>query len=308
MKEFTHNLTLAILAAAFCAGAQEKPQPQQRLQPGLLNIRRAVLPAGVQAVRDIEYIPGGGKSRSLDLYRPSQGNLPLPLIVWIHGGAWKMGSKEFGPAIPFTTNGFAVASLNYRLSQEAPFPAQIDDCRAAIRFLRANAAKYNLDGNHIGVWGGSAGGHLVALLGTTGTDSNRVQCVVDWFGPTDLTPDSPGATHKAEAVVQLLGGPIEKKLELAKQASPLRHVTKDAAPFLIMQGDQDPLVNPEHSKLLCAALQKAGVEATLKILPGAGHGGPQFSSAENRQLILEFFERHLKPAPSPRARNGRVLP
>ncbi len=220
---------------------------------------------------------------------------------WRHA-VWKAGSKDACPGIRLITSGFAVASINYRLSQEVPFPAQIEDCRAAIRFLRANAAKYNLDANHIGVWGGSAGGHLVALLGTTGgraqstaSLSDKVQCVVDWYGPTDLTPDGPAHGRNLDVITQLLGGPVQEKLELATQASPLKQVTANAAPFLIMHGDADHTVNIEHSKLLHAALQKAGVETTLKILPGAGHGGAQFNSDENRKSIEEFFRRHLVP-------------
>ena len=296
------RFVLTILAAALCAGAQEKSPTPPRGQPGQQGIRRAQLPEGVKALRDIEYVPGGGKSQALDIFLP-QADKPLPLVIWIHGGAWKMGSKEFCPGIFLSGHGFAIASINYRLSQEAIFPAQIDDCRAAIRFLRANAKKYNLDANHIGVWGGSAGGHLVALLGTTGGRalsadgiSDKIQCVVDWYGPTDLTPDGPGHGNKIDVITQLLGGTVQEQPELAVQASPLKQVTKDAAPFLIMQGDADHTVNPEHSQRLHAALQKVGVESTLQILPGAGHGGPQFTSAENRKLIADFFRKHLMPA------------
>ena len=249
----------------------------------------------MQVQRNIEYVPGGGTSRTLDLFLPASAK-PLPLVVWIHGGAWKAGSKDFCPGIFLTGHGFALASLNYRLSQEAIFPAQLDDCRAALRFLRANAQKYHLDADHIGVWGGSAGGHLVALLGTTGGDSHKVQCVVDWYGPTDLTPDGPAHGNKIDVITQLLGGTVQEKPALARQASPLYQVSSNSAPFLIVQGDADHTVNPEHSQRLHAALQKAGVESTLNILPGAGHGGPQFTSAENRAQLEAFFRKHLAPA------------
>src|SRR5205085_165270 len=134
----------------------------------------------------------------LDLYLPEKAQGRLPVVVWIHGGAWRAGSKDHCPAVPLTAKGFAVASINYRFSQHAVFPAQIEDCKAAIRWLRANADKYHLDPDHIGAWGASAGGHLVALLGTSGNkkelegkggnleQSSKVQCVIDWFGPTDL--------------------------------------------------------------------------------------------------------------------------
>src|SRR5205085_12369694 len=135
----------------------------------------------------------------LDLYVPEKVQKPLPLLIWIHGGAWMSGSKDSpSPALQFTAKGYAVAQVGYRLSQDAKFPAQIHDCKAAVRWLRANAQKYNLDPNKFAAWGASAGGHLVALLGTTGAaaeleghvsdlkESSRVQAVVDWCGPTDF--------------------------------------------------------------------------------------------------------------------------
>lgn len=301
MNKINARLLVVLAAAALSATAQELTRPPMLAQLGQPGFHRA-LPAGVKVLRDVEYVPGGGKARSLDLYLPESA-WPLPVVVWIHGGAWREGSKDHCPGIPLSGHGFAVVSLNYRLSQEAPFPAQLDDCRAALRFLRANAKQYNLDAGHIGVWGGSAGGHLVALLGTTGGRtpsadglSDKVQCVVDWYGPTDLTPDGPGKGQNIPVITQLLGGPLQEKLELATQASPLKQVTKDTAPFLIVQGDADHTVNPEHSRRLFAALQKAGVEASLQILPGAGHGGPQFTSAENLKLIEDFFRKHLVSA------------
>src|SRR5208337_3078994 len=153
---------------------------------------------GVRVLRDLQYVEHGHERNRLDLYLPEKAEGRLPLVVWNHGGGWVGGSKEGCPAVPLTTRGYAVASLNYRLSQHAVFPAQIQDCKTAVRWLRANAAKYDLDPEHVGVWGASAGGHLVALLGTTGNvkelegtggnldQSSRVQCVVNWFGPSDM--------------------------------------------------------------------------------------------------------------------------
>lgn len=155
------------------------------------------LPEGVTVHRDLVYAQVGQRNLPLDLYLPTS-DKPLPVIVWIHGGGWPTGSKgNAGPARPLVGQGYAVADVEYRLSGEAIFPAQIQDCKAAIRWLRGNAKQYNLDGDHIGVWGSSAGGHLVALLGTSGDVaefdtaahaefSSRVQAVCDWFGPTDL--------------------------------------------------------------------------------------------------------------------------
>jgi acetyl esterase/lipase len=223
------------------------------------------------------------------------GNKPMPLIVWIHGGAWLSGSKDNpSPALRFTADGYAVAHVGYRLSQEAKFPAQIHDCKAAVRWLRANAPKYNLDANTSAAWGGSAGGHLVALLGTSSgvadlegsvndlKESSRVQAVVDWFGPTDFlrigsaesdlqhnAPDSPES--------KLIGGPLLDNKDKAAKASPISYVSKEAPPFLIMHGDRDRTVPFNQSELLYAALKKAGVDATLVPMKGAGHGfgGPE---------------------------------
>lgn len=131
--------------------APQEP-PKRRAPPGV--------PEGVQVLRDLTYVEGGHERNRLDLYLPEKAEGRPPLVVWIHGGAWQAGSKEDCAAVRLTAKGYAVASINYRLSQHAVFPAQIEDCKAAIRWLRANAAKYHLDPDHIGVWGSSAGGHL----------------------------------------------------------------------------------------------------------------------------------------------------
>jgi acetyl esterase/lipase len=263
------------------------------------------VPPGTKVHRDLEYVPGGHERQKLDLYLPEKADGPLPLVVWVHGGAWRQGSKERCPAVPLVSRGYAVASINYRLSQHAKFPAQIEDCKAAIRWLRANAKKYGLDPNHIGVWGASAGGHLVALLGTAGDvkelegklgnseQSSRVQAVVDWFGPTDFTQMA-GRDGADNPVAQLLGGPVSQNKEKAALASPVTHVSKDDPPFLIMHGTEDKLVPLNQSERLAEALQKAGVEVTIKKLEGAGHGGKEFNSPESMQLIVGFFDKHLK--------------
>ncbi len=187
-----HLLSIAFVLA-FCT-TTGLAQPSTK-QPQ----RRITLPPGVKALKDLEYGKASGRAMLLDLYLPEKGDKPVPLIIWIHGGAWMGGSKDgSGPALRFTANGYAVAHIGYRLSQEAKFPAQIYDCKAAVRWLRANATKYNLDPNKFVAWGSSAGGHLVTLLGTSGgvaelegndndlKESSRVQAVVDWFGPTDF--------------------------------------------------------------------------------------------------------------------------
>jgi acetyl esterase/lipase len=266
------------------------------------------LPEGVKALRDLEYVKDGHERQKLDLYLPEKADHPLPVVVWIHGGAWRAGNKNGCPGVFLSGKGFAVASINYRLSEHAVFPAQIEDCKAAVRWLRSNAKKYNLDPDHIGVWGASAGGHLVALLGTTGgmkelegkdgdlEQSSKVQCVVDWFGPTDFRELPEGLAKDPNSVVaQLLGGPPAKEKDKAALASPLAHVHKDCPPFLIMHGDMDKTVNPTQSEKLAEALKKVDVPATLVKLKGAGHGGPEFTNDESRKRIEEFFTQHLKP-------------
>ena len=242
------------------------------------------------------------------------------LLFGFTAAAWQVGSKDNCPAVWLVGKGYAVASINYRLTQHAVFPAQVEDCKAAIRWLRANAGKYHLDPDHIGVWGASAGGHLVAMLGTTGgvkdlegkagnlDQTSRVQCVVDWFGPTDLLTMGGGHNNPASPEAKLLGGPLQDNKEKARKASPLTYVSKDSAPFLIMHGDQDPLVPLQQSRALAEALKKAGVEVKLQVVEGNGHGGPGFSTPENRKLIEEFFDKHLKGkgGPSTLRLSGRL--
>ncbi|MBN2020019.1 MAG: alpha/beta hydrolase [Sedimentisphaerales bacterium] len=266
-------------------------------------------PEGPAIYRDLPYVTNGHERQKLDLYIPKSQE-KLPLIIRIHGGAWLAGSKEMEGPGDYVRNGYAVASINYRLSRHAVFPAQIEDCKAAVRFLRASAEKYNLDPNRFAVWGPSAGGHLAALLGTTGdvnefdvgenlTVSSKVQAVVDFFGPTDFlqmqahrlpggmdhnTPDSPES--------KLLGGNIADNPEKAARANPLTYITKDDPPFLIIHGAQDPLVPHHQSELLEAALKKAGVPVIFYTVKGAGHGG--FKDPNVPKLTREFFEKHLK--------------
>ena len=238
------------------------------------------------------------------MYVP-KGDGPFPLILWVHGGGWEGGSKDGGgPVVNLVGRGYVVASTNYRLSRHAPFPAQIHDVKGAVRYLRANAKKYKIDPDRIGVAGASAGGHLVALLGTSGDVkelegdvgpkdvSSRVQCVIDFFGPTDLLKLSP-ANAKENPVTRLLGGSTKDKRELAVSANPITYVSKGDPPILIVHGDKDPVVPLSQSELLHDALKKAGVDATLKVVPEAGHGNGIFTPELAKEYV-EFFEKHLK--------------
>ena len=265
---------------------------------------------GAKFKANIEYARPSGTSLKLDLYLPATTSRPAPVIVWIHGGGWRMGDKSHCPFASATARGYAVASLDYRLTDKAIFPAQIHDCKAAIRWLRAHAAEYGLDADHIGAVGASAGGHLVALLGTTGgmkelegtvgdnlKYSSKVQAVADFCGPTAFTGETilgPIAKRERPSLDKLFGGPIADHEDLARLASPAVHVTKDDPPFLIVHGDQDPLVPLRQAQILDEKLTEAGVEHTLHIVKGGGHGGV---NPETVHLALSFFDKHLKNAP-----------
>ena len=297
------TLLLASAAQAQLFSAQSKPAKPLRV------------PANVTATRDVEYARFPTGTLLLDIYQPAkiEPKTRLPLIVWIHGGAWTAGDKNLCPAVVMVPRGYVVASINYRLAQEAIYPAQIHDCKAAVRFLRASAEKYQIDPDRVGVFGASAGGHLAALMGTSGGDatlegnvgwnadqSSAVQAVCDWFGPTDLkalavqkASDKTGRDLKP--VTALLGGPADT-LNLTRSANPITFIDKKDPPFLIMHGEEDKLVPISQSELLHKALSDAGVEVTFKPIPKTAHGGAAFSTPDNRKLVAEFFDKNLKPA------------
>ena len=265
----------------------------------------------VRELHDIPYVTNGHERQRLDLYLPPKNGALRPVLAWIHGGAWEAGNKDYCPAKLLVAKNYVVVSIGYRLSQHAVFPAQIEDCKAAIRWLRAHAAEYDIDPNRIGVWGESAGGHLAAMLGTTGKvrdfdvgenldQSSAVECVIDWYGPTDFAHygNRPPSMDPKNAYARLIGGLPTEHLEQVKRSSPISYVQSDAAPFLIMQGDQDSIVPAQQSEVLDAALRKAGVESTLRIVSGAGHGGPAFASPANVGAMTSFLDQHLLPQSS----------
>ncbi len=258
--------------------------------------------------KDLEYTRVGDSSLLLDLYYPKAADNPVPVVVWVHGGGWKNGSKDICPATWLVEHGYAVASVNYRLVDQAQWPAQMDDCRAAIRWLRTNADGFQLDADRIAAWGGSAGGHLVALLGTLDAPagenpSSRVQAVCDWYGPTDLLSMPANVLGNGRTLedlassngAKLLGKTVRDDPELAKQASALYHVSPDDPPFLIMHGEEDPAVPLDQSSRLYAALQDSKVASKLHVVAGAGHGGKEFQTPDIRQTIVEFFDGVLRP-------------
>ena len=272
------------------------------------------LAEGVKKVADLDYAGTGNPRQKLDLYLPETrvGEGPLPVIVFIHGGGWQNGDKTSGAGkvAPFVASGkFAGVSIGYRLSAEAQWPAQIHDCKAAIRWIKAHAAEYGLDPGRIAVWGTSAGGHLVAMLGVSDgvkelegeigahlDQSGKVNTVVDFFGPTELltmgrypgtiahdSPDSPES--------KLIGGPIQENPDKAKSASPIEHVTADDAPYLIVHGTEDPLVPFPQSVDFEKRLEAAGVPVTFMTVEGGGHG-QGFGKAVDA-MVRAFLEKQL---------------
>ena len=297
-----HGPTLGVLVlmlglTAIAAAQPAGPRPTQ-------------VPPGTVLHRDLGYLSGGHQRQKLDLFLPANGT-NLPLIVNIHGGAFRLGTKSDGVPLGYLARGYAVASIGYRLSQHALFPAQIADCKAAVRWLRANAAKYGLDPDRFAAWGSSAGGHLATMLGTTGDVkefevgehlgvSSRVQAVVDYFGPTDfLQMDAHrlpnGMVHDPadSPESQLLGGAIQENKAKTARANPVTYVTKDDPPFLIVHGDADPLVPHHQSELLASALEKAGVPVMFYTVKGAGHGG--FRDPKVAELTADFLAKQLRP-------------
>ncbi|MDP6634941.1 MAG: alpha/beta hydrolase fold domain-containing protein [Phycisphaerae bacterium] len=269
----------------------------------------------INAIRDISYAANDNPRQTLDLFLPKtrKSDKPLPLVVFIHGGAWRAGNKSGGMRMvaPFVESGqYAGASIGYRLSKEAIWPAQIHDCKAAIRHLKANAKKHNLNPDRIAVWGTSAGGHLAAMLGVSGDVKelegkigknlkfdSRITCVVNWFGPTDMltigkypsrlkhdAPDSPEA--------KLLGGAIHKNKAAARNASPVTHVSKGDAPVLTMHGTKDQTVPFNQGERIHETLSKAGVPSIFIKMIDAGHGG--FKQPETQERVKAFLGKHLR--------------
>jgi acetyl esterase/lipase len=256
--------------------------------------------------RDLEFAKAGDVSLALDLYLPA-GEVRAPLIAWVHGGAWRAGSKADMPLKALVAQGFAVASIDYRLSTVAPFPAQAHDLKAAIRFLRARAGEFGLDGKNIAIAGGSAGGHLAALVGTSNgvpelegmegaylTTSSDVQAIVSFYGASNLqsilsqsTPH--GLSVREPALRLLLGGLPDEKPDLARLASPVAHVRPGAPPLLLIHGDADPQMPFAQARELQQAYEKAKLPVTLEVIAGGRHGGAEFYDEQRLALVTLFL-------------------
>jgi acetyl esterase/lipase len=306
------NSFIAFIIASLIVPMSAFPQGQRKANTD--NVKRKWLDVAYATV---------SPAQKLDVYLPDEGEGPFPVILSIHGGAFKSGDKGDGQVTPMLEGlkrGYAVVSINYRLSGEAIWPAQINDVKAAVRWVRANATQYKLNAEKIAAWGGSAGGHLSAMSGTSGNvreledlslgnsdQSSTVQAVVDWFGPTDFLkmdehakeskvsnpqihsiPDSPES--------QLIGKNLADAPELVKSANPETYITKDDPPFFIQHGSADPLVPYPQSVYFAEKLEKVigKDKVTFELLAGSGHGGPAFSTSENLNKVFAFLDKYLK--------------
>jgi acetyl esterase/lipase len=272
---------------------------------------RADEPAKASSEQNIVYSKAGAVELKVDVSRPAGKEGALPAVVLIHGGAWRAGNKADvrGIASEFTKRGYVAVAPQYRFCPKEAFPAQVHDVKAAVRWLKTNAKKYQVDPDRIGAMGFSAGGHLALMLGVTGpkdglegdvpagAPDSRVKAVVNYFGPTDLAAKDIPAVSKP-LVKDFLGGTPEEKPEAAAKASPLSFVSADDAPVLTFQGTKDPLVPYTQAIKLADAMNAAGVAGRVELLIGAQHG---WAGAELDRTINEtfqFFDRHLKPAPA----------
>jgi acetyl esterase/lipase len=273
--------------------------------------RCAAPTASVDVRRDIEYANVDGHRLLLDLHLPRGVDQP-PLIVWVHGGAWRRGSKDNMPLGFLVEQGYAVASVEYRLSPVARFPAQVHDCKAAIRFLRAQQDELGYNAARIGIAGSSAGGHLAALMGVSNGHaelegrvgehldvSSDVQAIVDYYGPTNfltiLQQSTPhGLGVRIPALQLLLGGQPEESEIIARLASPVFHVDESDPPLLMLHGDQDPQVPINQSHELQGAYKQSDNRASLEVVHGGAHGGEGFFDEERNDIVKMFLRRHLR--------------
>ncbi len=292
------------------------------------SLGERVLGQDLRILKDLEYAQVDDTALKLDLYVPAKTASP-PVVVWVHGGAWRGGSKSNPPILPLTAKGFAVASIDYRLSPVARFPAQIHDIKAAIRYLRATAATHGIAAASIAISGGSAGGHLAALagvsngvkdldgnLGNHGDESSDVQAIVVFYGASNLTTILAQSTPhglnvrvpaldllltgeldetKAKVVIDGFGRGLQPQpYDLAPLASPVFHVDKTDPPLLWFHGDQDPQMPINQAHEMIGVYKKAGLAATLEVVYGGAHGGKLFYTPDQVQQVTDFLIQALK--------------
>jgi acetyl esterase/lipase len=267
-----------------------------------------VVPDNVIFERDIEYSNPDGQHLQLNLARPKTASSELPSVLCIHGGGFRAGSRDAYNllCLKLAQRGFVAATVTYRLAPKYQFPAQVHDVKAAMRWLRANAAKYQIDPARVGVTGSSAGGHLAQFLGVTAgvkefegdggnaNQSSSVTCVVNQFGPSDFTKSYGKSVDAAEVLPLVLGGNLETARQQHIVSSPLNWVTPRATPTLLLHGTEDKYVAYEQAVWMRDRLQSCGVEVELMTFEGAGHGFKGADAEKAETAMFEFFEKHLK--------------
>jgi acetyl esterase/lipase len=277
------------------------------------NPKKDIFPQGTVMYGNIPYANDTLKKHLLDIYLPPTGKKLYPLVIWIHGGAWKLNDKyaDMGYMVNtvkgFIDSGYAVASIDYRWSTTAIFPAQIQDCNQAVEFLYQNAAKYKLNREQIALIGFSAGGHLANLLGLSNNNNIssfypegkkphfKIKLVLDFYGPSDFTTLKGSTDDDAKSPVStLLGGTVSEHPDVAKAASPVTYIDKNDPPFLIVQGEKDDSVNPEQSISLSLRLKAVGIKNELIIVPGAPHYGVMFDAQDIREKLFWYLKQYLK--------------
>jgi acetyl esterase/lipase len=295
---------LLILESAVAGFSQAQTSPVQK-----------IFPANTVVHGDIPYANDNNKKHLLDIYLPAGDKGKRPLVVWIHGGAWMTNDKyaDMGymknTVKSFIDSGYAFASIDYRFSTEAKFPAQIQDCNQALEFLYQHASDYNIDNTRIAVIGFSAGGHLASLLGLSRNNNIsdffpatvkphfRVKCILDFYGPSDFVmlaglPDS-SVNNKDNPVAVLLGATPLKRPDLARKASPVTYIDKNDPPFFIVQGEKDESVPNTQSKILSSWLNVTGVRNELIVVPNAPHYGEMFDKEDIRRPLFRFLATYL---------------
>ena len=281
-----------------------------RLLVALILTALTMSAAPFKKITNLQYAKVDNHALALDLYLPAAQNAPL--IVWVHGGAWRAGSKDFMPLTALVESGYAVASIDYRLSTVAKFPALIHDCKGAIRWLRAHAGEYSYNADRICIAGNSAGGHLAALIGTSNSvaalegtvggnaeQSSDVQAIASYYGASNLTSilsqSTPhGLSVRVPALKLLLGDTPEKTEALAKLASPVFHVDKNDPPLLLLHGDQDPQMPINQAHELHGRYKELKLDVAFEVLHGAAHGGEMFYDAKRNAVVKAFLDRTLR--------------
>jgi acetyl esterase/lipase len=300
------GLYTLLMTFSFCVRAQVSSAPSQAADT--LSI------PGMKVMANIRYGRADPK-QNFDLYLPdrTRRGAGVPLMIWIHGGGWRMGVKKEMEIAYLADHGYAIASIDYRFSRDSVFPAQVRDCNAAIRLLWKNAGRWGLDTARFIIAGASAGGHLASLIGMSLNNHRQdfdpypladhpvsIKAVINFYGPADFYAfhgDGPGykVDSATSSVSLLLGGTSLSRPDRARYASPTTYVDKGDPPVLILHGDKDPIIPLYLDELFFHVLQQAGVKSELMILPGAGHGGPAFSGDSSREKVLSFLQEILSP-------------